>query len=124
MPNEVTVKCIRNVLHDTEAVENARAGADASALISGTQPSANALVATPAPVGKKKPHHATRNGKQLPKPKPHDGRDREQQQPNKRRKFEKGRDRLCRHCGDGRRRALWDPDCQKKPCEARGRQQA
>ena len=60
LSNEVTVECIRNIVHNTEATENKRAGTNASALTSGKQPSANALAATPAPVGKDKPHDATR----------------------------------------------------------------
>ena len=59
MSNEVTIECIRNVLHNTEAAENKRVGANASALISGKQPSANALAATPAPVGKDKASRTT-----------------------------------------------------------------
>ena len=59
-----------------------------SALISGKQPSANALAATPAPVGKGKPHDATRNGKQQqPKAKPSGGRERGRG--NQRREFDK-----------------------------------
>ena len=64
LPNDVTVECIRNVLQDTEALANAAAGTDASALISGKQLSANALAATLALDGKGKPHDAARNGKQ------------------------------------------------------------
>ena len=30
LPNVITVECIRSVLHDTEALANALAGADAS----------------------------------------------------------------------------------------------
>ena len=92
LPNEVTFECIRNVLHD------------------GTQPSANALAATPAPAGKEKPHDATRNGRQQPKAKPRGGRDRELPT-NKRRVFDVKIDRPCRHCAGGH----WDPDCPKKP---------
>ena len=38
LPNDITDECIRSVLHDTEALANAAAGTDASALISGKQP--------------------------------------------------------------------------------------
>jgi hypothetical protein len=60
--NTKKIECIRSVLTTTEATANKVAGANASALISGAQTSANALAAAPAPVvkDKAKPHDATR----------------------------------------------------------------
>ena len=38
LPKAITVECIRSVLHDNEALANAAAGTDASALVDGQNP--------------------------------------------------------------------------------------
>ena len=77
--NAKKIECIRSVLTTTEATANKVAGANASALISGAQTSANAQAAAPEPVVKDnaKQHNATRTAKQ---PKPRGGREQNQQQ--------------------------------------------
>ena len=45
LSNDTKIECIRNVLTTTESAANKLAGANASALIGGKQPPANALAA-------------------------------------------------------------------------------